>query len=84
MFPLYTYLDEHAAELFRAELMFAFFIIAVGCGIALHGAANSGELQAALFGEDKTLPSDSLLPRLGKLPLNVMDLGYGAYRPRRQ
>lgn len=76
---VFTYLDEHAAELFRAELMFALFVIAVGCGIALQGAANSGELEAALFGEDKVSPSGSLLPRMGKLPLNAIDLTYGAY-----
>lgn len=68
------YLDEHAAELFRAQLFFAFLIIAVGCGIAIHGASTSRQVQAALLGETSSVPFPDAIFGLGKLPIHIMDL----------
>ena len=68
------YLSTHASELLRLELWFALMVIAVGCGIALHGAVHARETDTALIGETKPsspAPSESFFST-GKIPY-VMD-----------
>lgn len=74
------YLTTHASELLRLELWFALMVIAVGCGIALHGAVHAREPETALIGETKPSSSSSSsstaaesIFTTGKIPY-VMDL----------
>ena len=82
------YLTPHAAALLRIELWFALMVLAVGCGIALHGAVHAHDSDVdsdfhPLIGESPKSSSSlseaqksgwGQVPVLGRAPWR-----YGAY-----